>query len=92
MPERTCCQAVVANNNVAHANDIGSGSSAGLIADGAPLQPVVQRRLPALESIDDMVARKKLRRRYHRPTSHDAAALSNLRSRSLGAGGLPSSD
>ena len=90
MAQRTRRKAVVADNGIAHADDISAGHTARLIASGAPFQPVIERRLAAFKRIDNVVVRKRLRRRYHLPVSHGAGAFSNLRSRSVGTGGLSS--
>ena len=90
VPKRTHRKAVVADNCFAHADGIGAGRPAGLIARGTPLQLFVKRRLAALERIQNMVVRQRLRRRYHLPACQGAGAFGNLRSRSFGAGGLSS--
>lgn len=90
VPKSTHCKAVVADDCSASADNISTRRPAGLIASSAPLQPIVKRRLTALESSQNVVLRKRLRRRYHRLAFHGAGAFSNLRSRSFGAGGLSS--
>jgi len=62
MRERTRRKAAVADNSFAHADDVSAGRTTGLIARGTSLQPIVGRRLPAIERINDMVVRKRLRR------------------------------
>ena len=59
-------QAVIPHDPAAPAHDVGARAASLLIDEGEPLQEMIQRRLSALERVDEVMRRKRLDRREGR--------------------------